>query len=133
RGEVLRMIFIEALALGACGSVAGVPLGYALARAMSQAFAMNLSGIYMMPIDVPTLRLDRASVLLGVCLGLTSAAIAAIVPARESVTIHPLEALRPSSRRADSAHRYARAAVAGMVLMVLVAIVWVSRGVLPLS
>ena len=133
RSEVLRMIFLEALALGVFGCALGVPLGWALARGMAQAFAVNLSGIYMMPIDVPTLRLDRASAALGVVLGMASAAIAAIVPARESVTIHPLEALRPSGRRTDSASRYGRAAAAGIVLIALVAIIWTSRGVLPLS
>jgi putative ABC transport system permease protein len=132
RAEVLRMIVLESLALGILGCLAGVPAGYGLAAAMAQAFALNLSGIYMMPIDVPTLRLDAASVALGVGLGLLSAVIAAIVPARQAVAVHPLEALRSAGRRTTRG-AYGRAAAAGLAVIAAVGVVWALRAVLPLS
>ena len=132
RAEVLRMIFLESFVLGAIGCFAGVPIGYGLARGMSQAFALNLSGIYMTAIDVPTLDLDAASVALGVGLGLVSAVIAAIVPAREAVAIHPLEALRAGGRH-SARGRYGKAAAAGLGLIFVVTLIWALRGMLPIS
>src|SRR5262249_21439082 len=97
----------------------------------SKAFALNLEGIYMMPIDVPEIVLDRGSALLGATLGLLSALVAATIPARQAVSIHPLEALRPGARRRE-ATLYVRAAFAGGVLIAVVAIAWSLRATLPI-
>jgi len=132
RREVLRMILVESLALGVLGCLAGVPVGWALARGMAQAFALNLSGIYMTAIDVPQPHFDTGSAALGVGLGLLAAVIAAIVPARQAVAIHPLEALRPAGRGASRA-TYGTAAAAGLVLIAAVGVIWTVRGMLPLS
>ncbi|MGH7898396.1 MAG: ABC transporter permease, partial [Candidatus Binatia bacterium] len=132
RRQVLAFILLESIALGAAGCLAGVPLGYALARGMAGAFAVNISTMYM-PVEAPDIRLDVASVSWGVVLGLFGAIIAAIIPAREAVRIHPLEALRPSSRRTMRASTYRRAAAAGSVIVAFALLVWTARAVMPLS
>jgi putative ABC transport system permease protein len=133
RREVVRLVAVESLALGAAGCAAGVPLGWGMARAMSRAFALNLSGIYMMPIDVPEIVLDRFSIVVGVALGLGSAVVAAVVPARQAVSIHPLEALRPGARRGGEGSVYRRAAAVGLGLIAAVLALWTARDGVPLA
>ncbi|MBI2963701.1 MAG: FtsX-like permease family protein [Deltaproteobacteria bacterium] len=133
RGEVLRLVLVEALVLGAVGALGGVPLGYGLARGLSQAFALSLGGMYMMPVDVPEIRLDVVSAAAGVTLGLVGAVAAAIVPARHAVSVHPLEALRPAAARRVPPRAYGRAAAGGVALIAVVAILWMLRDVAPLS
>ncbi len=132
RREVLRLVLLEAALLGAVGCLVGVPLGYGMAGGMSQAFALNLSAMYM-PIDAPEIRLDAASIVWGVSLGLGAAIVAAAVPAREAVKIHALEALRPTIARSRGVEPYRRAALLGGTVTTGALLVWVTRAMLPVS
>ncbi len=133
RAEVLRLIFAESLLLGGTGSLLGVPLGLAMAKACSGLFAGTIGGIYMIAIDVPEVALDATSAAVGVVIGVASAVIAAIVPARRAVEVEPVEALRPTGRHREPSGAYGRAALAGAMLGLAVTVLWIARDALPLS
>ncbi len=132
RGEVLRWIVSEALVLGAVGSALGVPLGLGMARGMSAVFTTNVSTMYL-PVEMPEIPLRLMPVVWGVSLGLLSALVAALAPAREAVGVQPLEALRLSSPRASRPKDYFRAAMAGVFVIAAGAATWFARGILPLG
>lgn len=81
RGDVVRMVLLEALRLVATGLVVGIPLAYATTRLLrNQLF------------DVPAG--DPVSIMVAVVVLCGSAAVAALVPALRAARVDPLVALR---------------------------------------
>lgn len=106
RGDLLRLVLGESLVLGALGCAIGAPLGVLFARAVVAAFAADVSR-RLIPIRTGTVSVSPETIALGVGLGLFAALLAALIPARETLRIRALEALRrtdpfgaPSPKRA---------------------------------
>ena len=81
RGDVVRMVLLEAFRLVATGLVVGIPLAYATTRLLrNQLF------------DVPAG--DPVSAIVAVAVLATAAAIAALLPALRASRVDPMTALR---------------------------------------
>jgi len=81
RGQVVWMILRDSLVLTAIGVLAGIPLAFAIGRALSS----SLYGVQ--PLDAPT----YALAILGVTI---VAFVASAAPASRAASIDPLKALR---------------------------------------
>jgi len=129
RIEVLRLVLGEALLLGSAGSAIGIAGGLWLARGVSRGFLANVSTRFF-PIEPVPIELRLSSVAWGVALGLGSALVAALLPAREALHVSPVEALR-APMPAERVEPYRRAALAGCALMLVAVGIFVGRNLLP--
>ena len=99
RGQLTRYILLQALVIGAVGSVLGVALGAVLAALM----AGWIQTVGAVALGAPLVRL--ADVIVAVVMGLAVTLAAAVEPARRAGRVSPVEALKarldlPSARRA---------------------------------
>lgn len=89
RGQIVRMLLYESLAMGIAGTVLGSLVGlggaHLLLGAIAQLFAAS----------PPALQLTAAPFLLAAVLGPTVSVLAACIPARVASRISPLEGMRP--------------------------------------
>lgn len=93
RGEVLRLILLEAGTLGLLGVAVGVPLGWLTARANLELVGAALTNIYMLDglerLEVPWHRIALAA-----ATGAGGAALGALVPALDVARREPRDLLR---------------------------------------
>ncbi len=99
RGQLTRFILLQALVIGAVGSLLGVALGALLAAVM----AAWIRTVGTVPLGAPTIGL--LDVVVAVAIGLAVTLAAAVEPARRAGRVSPVEALKerldlPSARRA---------------------------------
>jgi putative ABC transport system permease protein len=91
-----RWILLEALLLGALGSLIGIALGTLLAQSALQLLSGDLGGGYF-PGVAPALLWSPWAALVFVMLGLLAAAIGALLPARMAQQMQPALALKGAS------------------------------------
>jgi putative ABC transport system permease protein len=96
RGELLRLIVVEALLLAVCGSLAGSVFGWLLARAALLAVGETVGNLFSLMDLAPG---DFTVWELGLALasGVAVAVIAALHPAWEAVQVSPLENARQAA------------------------------------
>ena len=89
RRQVVRSVLIEAMFVGAIGSLAGLGLGILLAALLR--YLLNLFGL-----DIPTASLvvTGATILIGLALGMIVTVVAAVLPAFRASRIPPVAAMR---------------------------------------
>jgi len=114
RGQVLGLFLLEWTALGLLGSVAGIALGWGLARVLLRTAGRSLNAIVPL-IDFQNVVLEPATVILAFALGCGTAFTAAFLPAWSATRIPPVELLRAHGYRLE--HRYGAACAAGSMLM----------------
>jgi putative ABC transport system permease protein len=115
RGEVFALVTLEALAVGAVGTLLGVGLGLGLAQGLLHLVTRTINDLYF-ALSVREVYLTPVAVLEGAALGLGTTLLAALAPAREATGIRPREALLRSRLEAASRRAAPRAALAGLVL-----------------
>lgn len=93
RRELLLLFAGEGALLGSLGGVLGVGLGVLLARATLGAVSQTLSDLYLVR-QAATVRLDPATLVLGLVLGFASAVLAAAAPAWEAASTPPATTTR---------------------------------------
>ncbi len=125
RGEVFRLVAIEALTLGATGSAIGVVLGFGLAKALLVAATASLNPD--LTVESAGVSLLIGPVLRGLLLGPSCALVAALLPAREAMRIQPLEILHSAAVPGERDHSYRRTAAAGIFIMGAAATIWGMR------
>jgi len=96
RGELMRLIVAEALFLALCGSVAGVALGWLLARFALIAVGETVGNLFSL---VALVGGDLSTRDLGIAVGsgVTVAVLAALHPAWQAIRISPLENARQAA------------------------------------
>lgn len=118
RSRLFGVLVVEALLLGLAGGAAGVPLGWALARASVGTVSATVEALYGAGPAQPVL-LTTSLGLKGLILGCVVAVAASLVPIAEALTTAPREVLHPGSgerRRRVRAGRFAAIAVGWVAL-----------------
>ncbi len=101
QATVLALFLAEAAVLAAAGCLAGIPLGWALARAAVAFTSATVTTLYVAhAAAVPALTWIDAA--LAVALGLPLALIAAAAPALEAARVSPLRAVRGGNGETDA-------------------------------
>lgn len=95
RGQVLRLMLIEASMLGLFGSLLGLAGGMLMAFPLIQLFSQGFGG----DIELNVYTVPPASMVQGVLVGLVVTLVAAVVPAWQAGSIAPVEAMRPHAER----------------------------------
>jgi predicted permease len=118
RSRLVRQLLTESLVLSVCGGVLGVMLAYGLTRAVAgtQAF------------DVPLLRsvtVDGAALLFALAVALVTGLLFGVVPALQTSTVRPQEALADASRGSSETATRTRSREALVVAEVAMACVLV--------
>ncbi|HKZ06376.1 MAG TPA: FtsX-like permease family protein [Methylomirabilota bacterium] len=127
RGEVFTLVTVEALALGAVGTLLGIGLGLALAQGLLHLVTRTINDLYF-ALSVREVWLTPGAVLEAAGLGLGTTVLAALAPAREATGIRPREALVRSRLEAASRRAAPRAALAGLALGAVGVLALVPRG-----
>jgi putative ABC transport system permease protein len=93
RGQVARLFLGEATLLGVVGSVAGLPLGYGLARLALGPMQRVLSDV-MAPAEALQVAVPLPLMLMAVAAGTATAVLAALLPALQAAGEEPADAVR---------------------------------------
>jgi putative ABC transport system permease protein len=115
RGQVFGLIAVEALAMGAVGTLLGIGLGLGLAQGLLHLVTRTINDLYF-ALSVREVYLTPVAVLQAVALGLGTTLLAALAPAREATGIRPREALLRSRLESASRRAAPRAALLGVAL-----------------
>lgn len=124
RTMILVLFLLTATFLGMAGSLAGLPLGRALAALLVKSVSRSVELTFSTPIDVSSLRLPAEVAVLALVAGAFSSLVGGLMPAYRASCVPCVEALRPKdvdgSSTTDSTSILAR--VAGVLLLVYVGI-----------
>lgn len=104
RGELLRLIFLEALLLALGGALVGCALGWALAQAALVAVGETVGNLFSL-VDLAAGTFGAAELALALGSGVAVALLAALFPAWEAIRISPLESARQAAWRPESRAR----------------------------
>lgn len=116
RRDLMLLLAVESLGLGAVGSAIGIPLGVAQAWLMSSMFEQALSTLYA-PISESPFVVSKGYVALATGLGLGVPLLATLLPARSAARVTTgLEVVSPRSERRELAFQAAWPALALLVL-----------------
>jgi putative ABC transport system permease protein len=96
RREIFSLVLVEALVLGAVGSLLGVLLGMLLGRGLVQLVTQTINDLYFV-VTVRGLFIAPSTLLKGMLLGIGATLLAATVPATEASYTPPRTVLRRSS------------------------------------
>ncbi len=96
RGELLRLIFAEALSLALASSLAGALFGWLLARFALAAVGETVGNLFSL-MDLGGGHLSAADLLLALGCGIAVAVLAALHPAWEAVQVSPVENARQAA------------------------------------
>lgn len=118
RSEVFRVVLIEALLIGAIGTVLGLLLGTGLSRVLLDLVGRTINDLYFV-LSVGDVALAPLSLLKGLLLGVGLTALAALAPAREATTVNARSALDRASLEQAVRRRLPLAALVGAVMIVL--------------
>ena len=95
RGQIVRLFAAAAALLGLVGSALGIPLGLGLARYTLYEFQDELKAIFLNP-DTDPGQLTLTTATLALAAGVTTAILAALVPAVQAAADEPADAVRRS-------------------------------------
>lgn len=93
RSQLLLIFVAEASLLGITGSLLGLPFGYALARISFGPMQQIMSDVFQV---LPETTLDFTSAIMasGVCAGLVTTLLGAMIPAAQASRVSPVEGMR---------------------------------------
>lgn len=124
RGMILTLFLLTAGFLGTAGSLAGLPLGRALAALLVKSVSRSVELTFATPIDVSTLRLPMDVAVLALVAGAFSSLVGGIIPAYRASCVPCVEALRPKDVDGGSSNDTTSIAarVVGVALLVYVGV-----------
>lgn len=127
REQVRAEILGESLFLGIIGSLAGIPLGLAVARFALGPLLQALGDVFV-PLHSEGIAFDFASVIGGVAVGVTTSLLAAWLPASRASAMTPTQAMRRSGT--DPTFSSRRRAIGAACLVVMAIATFWTRGIL---
>ena len=96
RGELFAQVLVEAAALGAAGTILGLPLGYFLGKFLLGMVTRSIGDLYF-ALSVREVSLTATTLLKAVGLGTFGAVASSLWPAHEATTAPPREVMRRSA------------------------------------
>ncbi|MBK7858244.1 MAG: FtsX-like permease family protein [Archangiaceae bacterium] len=93
RRRIRALFALEAMVLGALGSLLGIPLGTLLAKVTISAVSDSISSIYVQ-VNAKSVTFTPTEMIVGVALGIGGSLFAALRPAFVASKVQPVEALR---------------------------------------
>ncbi len=132
RGELLRLLLLEAAAVGCLGSLIGIAGGLLAAQAALTLLGGDLGGGFFTGVS-PSLQVDAPAAALFFGLGLAAAIAGSLVPAREAADTPPAAALKAGTE-GDALRSFSHPKI-GLALITLAAVlVWLpALGGIPLA
>jgi putative ABC transport system permease protein len=127
RGEVLTTVLIEALVIGAVGTLIGIGAGVFLGQMLLSLVTRTINDLYFV-VTVTTLQLSAGPFLIAALLGLAATLVAAFTPALEAALTPPRAALHRSTLEAKSHRLMPRLALAGVFAIASALLVIVVSG-----
>ncbi|HVS08899.1 MAG TPA: FtsX-like permease family protein [Planctomycetota bacterium] len=115
RGQILRQVVAEALALGAVGGAAGALLGWALASSLVERVAATINDLYF-AVRVSELEASPAILARGLALGIGAMLAGSLVPAIEGASVAPRTAQQRSQLEARTRRALPALAISGAAL-----------------
>ena len=131
RGQIFRFILLEALVLGAVGTLMGLALGVIFGRGAVALVSQTISDLYF-SINVQRISLPPITLLKGGLVGLAASLIAAAPPSWEATRTPPAGVMKRSAEEENIA-RLLPALTVGAVLVVLLGLLLMAPGNLTLS
>jgi putative ABC transport system permease protein len=125
REQIARLFTVEAMILGAIGSLPGIPLGVALAKLAIAEFGQELTSAFLNAGSSFQPELTLTTGILAVAAGMVTALLAALVPSLQAASDEPADAVRrapsTSARALRWLHRFACVGLvsAGVVTVLL--------------
>ena len=116
RRQILSTVVLEWTLVGFAGSVAGVALGWALARGLV-AFTAKTVNMYALAVDVSRVVFSWPGAVVAVAAGTAVAAGAALLPGLEAMGITPVGLLRQGTFQYRASPRYRRSFAVGVALI----------------
>jgi putative ABC transport system permease protein len=134
RSEVMRLVLLELGLLGLLGAALGLGWGYGLASAVAGQMTDQFLGTY--GLRTAAVAIDGTAVATALVVGIGAALFAAFAPARETVQVSPVEAMRPGEVGGIERERHGWARfLAGLGLVAAAAgfiwATWPAEGMLP--
>lgn len=117
RREVFLVVVVEALIIGAAGTLAGLGLGIAISHILLDLVSRTINDIYFV-LSVRELVISPSSLVTGAVLGMGMTLVSALAPAREATTTPPRAALSRASLELAIRRRLPMLALAGVVVIV---------------
>jgi putative ABC transport system permease protein len=96
RGQIVLLFATLAAILGLIGAIVGVPLGVLLSEFTFYQFRVELGSMFLNP-DVNPTRLSWSNAILAIVAGVTTAVLAALVPAVQAANDDPAHVVRRST------------------------------------
>lgn len=126
RGQIFGLVIIEALLIGAVGTLAGLALGVAISHVLLDLVGRTINDLYFM-LSISELALSPWSLAKGVLLGMGMTLVAALSPALEATGTPPRAALSRADLESGVRARLPRLAGIGLLLLVagvLLLVLW---------
>ena len=118
RGEILRLVMIEAAWIGAVGAALGLAAGILLARGLVRLVTRTINDLYF-SVSVEGIALEPLIVLKAAAIGIGATLLAALPPALEAAASEPRLALLRSVSEAKARRLVPRAAALGALLLLV--------------
>jgi putative ABC transport system permease protein len=121
RRQIFALVLIEAVVIGLAGSLLGLLLGTALGRGLVRLVTRTINDLYFV-VTIRGLEIDPAVLLKGLALGMIATMLAAALPALEATLTAPRTVLRRSSVEERVRRLVPLAALFGVALLVIGAV-----------
>ncbi|MBD3222252.1 FtsX-like permease family protein [bacterium] len=126
RGQVLRVILLEAALLGVAGTLVGLPIGYGAAMLNVDTVSSTLTSIYLLD-EIEQLRFPPLLVVVAVAVGLGGALLGALLPALDISRRDPVALLGAAGLPERIGRMAPGLALLGLGILLAVGI-WYSAG-----
>ncbi len=117
RAQIRWLFLVESLVAGVVGSLAGLLLGFVIARSMTTSISSLLEGIYGIAEHTDTVAADPRLLAIAAGIGILTSMVAAWLPARTAARVDPVRALQKGRSQVLTAGENRMRRIAALVLI----------------